>query len=233
MKKLLTIFLFLLLIIGLICLIFGIGRDIFQRKKIDKHLSKIATEVKGTKNTPVYIIDDFLDKEECRMIIDEFQGTYIKSPLTRHDPNDQNFRTSMSTFFKDDTNNQKYITNKILKTINLKSKCSERAQIQHYKIGNEFKSHWDWFDPKLEKEYYDKGQRTWTFMVYLNDVDEGGETYFNRLDLSITPKLGRAVVWANLNSNGEVDYDTQHAGTPIKQGEKYIITKWFKLEDNF
>ena len=46
------------------------------------------------------------------------------------------------------------------------------------------------------------GQRTWTTMIYLNDVEEGGETYFKYLNLKIKPKKGLLIGWNNLYING-------------------------------
>ena len=56
---------------------------------------------------------------------------------------------------------------------------------------NSIKSHWDYYHPlSAEHKTYTEwmGQRTWTFMIYLNDVEEGGETYFKFLDLKIKPE---------------------------------------------
>ena len=205
---------------------------VVPRHPIDKKLRSIATTVKGITTTPIYILDNFMSPDECADIIAEFNGKFTPSPLTRADPNDNYFRTSKTAFFDDKSSLQKYISNKILTTIGLGEKLSEKAQIQHYDVGDEFKAHWDWFHEDADRSFFDRGQRIWTFMVYLNDVEEGGETHFTKLNQSITPKLGRAVIWSNMDKNGKVDYDTQHAGTPIKKGQKYVITKWFKLEKN-
>ena len=42
------------------------------------------------------------------------------------------------------------------------------------------------------------GQRTWTTMIYLNDVEKGGETYFKHLKLKIKPEKGLLIAWNNL-----------------------------------
>ena len=69
-------------------------------------------------------------------------------------------------------------------------------------------------------------------MIYLNDVEEGGETEFTKLNVKIKPKRGRAVIWGNMTSDNKVDHNTMHAGLPVIKGEKHIITKWFKKENN-
>ena len=46
--------------------------------------------------------------------------------------------------------------------------------------------------------------------------------------IKIKPKKGMAVVWNNLLENGDLNYHTMHCGKPVLEGEKYIITKWFR-----
>ena len=104
-------------------------------------------------------------------------------------------------------------------------------QIQKYSVGHEFKSHTDYFEPNTP-EYSEhasvRGNRTWTCMIYLNLVEQGGETSFTAINELITPKMGRAVIWNNLTLDGNVNPKTIHAGLPILQGEKFILTTWFR-----
>lgn len=69
--------------------------------------------------------------------------------------------------------------------------------------------------------------------LYLNDVEEGGETQFPRLNLTITPKLGRVVIWPNVlnNSPHESDQRTIHQALPVLTGEKYGANAWFHIRD--
>ncbi|NWM30065.1 oxygenase, partial [Escherichia coli] len=57
----------------------------------------------------------------------------------------------------------------------------EPMQGQRYDIGQEFKAHTDYFEPQgrdFEKYCAVAGQRTWTVMLYLNEVEAGGATRF-------------------------------------------------------
>ena len=56
----------------------------------------------------------------------------------------------------------------------------------------------------------------------------GGGTAFLRLDHVFQPRRGRALAWNNLHANGAPNPDTLHAGLPVLQGAKTIITKWFR-----
>ena len=115
------------------------------------------------------------------------------------------------------------IENKICEKLELSLNSAEPSQIQHYKVGNQFKAHHDFFHSDGDYEKFAgensnyKGQRTWTFTIYLNDVDKGGATEFVKLNKSVTPKTGRAVIWNNLKPNGDLNYQTLHRGTPVEK----------------
>ncbi|WP_396274599.1 prolyl hydroxylase family protein [Hyphomonas sp.] len=105
------------------------------------------------------------------------------------------------------------------------------TQGQRYDLDQEYKAHYDYFIPGT-REYQVfcqlGGQRTWTFMIYLNDVEEGGGTRFRRLEKTIMPEKGKAVIWNNLNPDGTVNPYTIHHGMKVRKGSKYVITKWFR-----
>jgi len=108
---------------------------------------------------------------------------------------------------------------------------SDPAQTQRYQPGQEYKAHHDYFMPgsrDYQVECQDRGQRTWTFMVYLSDVEAGGGTRFRKLDKMFMPEKGSAVIWNNLNRDGSVNPWTLHHGMKVRAGTKYIITKWFR-----
>ena len=57
-------------------------------------------------------------------------------------------------------------------------------------------------------------------MMYLNDVDEGGETEFLYQSMRVQPKKGRVVIWPS-------GFTHTHRGNPPLTGEKYIATAWY------
>ena len=61
--------------------------------------------------------------------------------------------------------------------------------------------------------------RLLAFMTYLNDVEDGGSTYFNHYDLDIKPKKGLTLLWP-------AEWTHAHKGNVLKTGLKYIITGW-------
>jgi len=110
---------------------------------------------------------------------------------------------------------------------------AEPLQGQRYDPGQYFKAHTDWFTPgtaEFEEHTRVGGQRTWTLMVYLNAVELGGETLFERVGRAFTPVPGLALAWNNLHADGSPNHATLHEAMPVERGRKYVITKWFRME---
>ena len=179
----------------------------------------------------LYTIPDFLTPEECERVIAIAKAS-LRPSLVTHSNGDDAFRTS-ETCDLDRSGDAfvKYIDEKIAQRLGIRVPYSEAIQAQRYSIGQEFKAHHDYFSPYLdvyEKFVGDAGQRTWTFMIYLNDTPKGGGTHFLHLDHTFYPKQGMAVVWNNLQPDGTPNRNTMHHGMPVEAGEKVIITKWFR-----
>ena len=64
--------------------------------------------------------------------------------------------------------------------------------------------------------------RLFAFMTYLNDVEEGGSTYFPHYDLEIKPKKGLTLIWPS-------EWTHAHRGNILNSGLKYIITGWLNF----
>ena len=69
---------------------------------------------------------------------------------------------------------------------------------------------------------YDNEARAFVFSIYLNDVEEGGETEFLHFSKRVKPKTGRIVIWP-------AAFPYLHRGNPPLSGEKYILTSWLLL----
>lgn len=107
----------------------------------------------------------------------------------------------------------------------------EAFQILHYGNTEEYQPHYDFFEPATEEEKQNlvgPGNRVQTWLFYLNDVEEGGATYFPKLDLAIHPKPGQALMFSYMGEDGKLDYRSEHAGLPVTQGNKWIATKWIR-----
>lgn len=128
-------------------------------------------------------------------------------------------------------------SNFVAKVTGLPVENQEKWQLLHYLPGQEYQAHYDACSP-LTDEYQacmeddDKrgwGKRVYTFFIYLNDVPEGGETHFPRLNISVKPKQGSAILWENLTKDRTKTHEySQHAGMPVKKGEKWAINVWIR-----
>ena len=178
----------------------------------------------------IFALGGFMSERECekmRALIDQvakpskaYSADYISAYRTSYsgdvDPNDHFVRKIQRRF--DDL-------------LGIPGEYGETIQGQRYLPGQEFRSHFDWFHTDAEywpTEVMRGGQRSWTAMVFLNEVEEGGATNFMSLGHAIKPKLGVLLTWNNATRKGEVNKCTLHAAMPVVKGEKYIITKWYR-----
>ena len=119
----------------------------------------------------------------------------------------------------------------------------EDIQIVHYKPGQHYDFHWDVCPPisteasKDCKEMLgDYGIRRYTFFIYLNNCEEGGETaFYEYKDIKGIPKLGNGIFWRNTYVDEETgeeiaNYNSRHAGLPVKKGEKWGMNFWIRTK---
>ena len=106
----------------------------------------------------------------------------------------------------------------------------EPTQVLHYSVGQEFRAHHDYIDP-ANPAYRDQllaGQRIATFLIYLNEDFEGGETEFPGVGIRYRGATGDAIFWANLDRQNQPEPLSLHAGVPPTQGEKWILSQWIR-----
>ena len=213
----------------------------FKKKpaKIDYNQFYCASITKNAERiyypfTQIYARHNFLTENECEDLIKIIDKKSRPSTISNSTDSEivSDYRTSQTAdlhYFDDPFYLQ--IDKKITTVIGLNPFLGETTQAQRYEPGQYYKEHWDFFLP-LTPEYkiYCEwmGQRTWTTMVYLNDVEEGGETYFKHLNLKIKPKRGTLMIWNNLYKNGLPNLKTMHEACPPISGNKYVITKWWR-----
>jgi len=107
---------------------------------------------------------------------------------------------------------------------------SEYLQLLRYDVGQYYKTHHDYIEHQSSRQV---GGRLLTFYVYLNDVEAGGGTQFPVLDLTVTPKKGRAVLWSSVKDEdpNEKDERTTHQALPVVAGVKYGANAWIHQRD--
>eukprot|EP00054_Salpingoeca_dolichothecata_P002662 m.23487 g.23487 ORF g.23487 m.23487 type:complete len:490 (-) comp13178_c0_seq1:105-1574(-) len=98
------------------------------------------------------------------------------------------------------------------------------AQLVRYEAGSRYKLHTD-----CHQTPNHKNNRAVSFLVYLLSVEEGegGETVFPHLNIGVTPQQGAALIWNNLDEQGNCDLLTEHSSSPLRAGQKAIFQKWY------
>ncbi len=102
----------------------------------------------------------------------------------------------------------------------------EPLQIQRYEVGCQYKEHKDFFNSPNEPKVTEN-ERIATAILYLNDGFEGGETYFNRLGIKVTPERG-SLLFFDYKYINDLNLYTIHEGLPVTKGTKYITTFWIR-----
>ncbi|WP_338501224.1 2OG-Fe(II) oxygenase [Sphingomonas kaistensis] len=101
----------------------------------------------------------------------------------------------------------------------------EPPQVMRYEPGEEFQPHYDYLDPALAAH---AGQRIATFLLYLNDDYEGGETAFPEAGQVVRGATGDALFFANVDGANRPDPLTLHAGRPPNRGTKWVFSQWIR-----
>lgn len=98
-----------------------------------------------------------------------------------------------------------------------KWKLNETFNIRKYNPNQAFK--------KIHCEHGpgDCSLRILAWMFYLNDVDDGGETYFPYQNKKFKPRQGDLLIWPAF-------WTHPHKGIPSKKNIKYITTGWISFE---
>lgn len=187
-------------------------------------------------NQPVVaVLGNVLSEDECDELIRRAADKLQRS--TTVDPTRGTFeviaeRSSEGMFFA--VNADPFIARldrRIAELMNCPVGHGEGLQVLHYNAGGEYRPHWDYFppdEPGSATQMAVGGQRVSTLVMYLNTVTQGGATTFPNLGLEVLPSKGSAVYFEYTNSHGQIDPRTLHAGAPVSQGEKWIITKWMR-----
>lgn len=202
-------------------------------RKVQIHLTDRTLRMLFRSTAPeVVFADNFLSHEECDELI-AMAGPLTRSVIIDDISGDRvhiNGRTSTGTFF-DHTDNPliEKIERRIAEFTNWPKENCEAIQVLHYGLGCEYVNHYDFFPKNSTVDKINNakgGVRVATIIMYLNDVEDGGDTDFPIPGFSITPKKGAVLYFSYTNSIGQSDKATLHAGKPVTQGEKWIAVTW-------
>ncbi|KAG0454154.1 hypothetical protein HPP92_025458 [Vanilla planifolia] len=199
-----------------------------------------------------FIYHNFLSKEECKYLIALAKPRMRKSSVvdgTTGKSKDSRVRTSSGMFL---SRGQDKIIRAIEKRIAdytfIPVEHGEGLQVLHYEEGQKYEPHFDYFLDKFNTN--NGGQRIATVLMYLSDVEVGGETtfpyvkvnssslpWYNELSecgkkgLSVRPKMGDALLFWSMKPDATLDPLSLHGACPVIKGSKWSCTKWMHLNE--
>ncbi|XP_042397878.1 probable prolyl 4-hydroxylase 6 [Zingiber officinale] len=197
----------------------------------------------------IFLYEGFLSDEECDHIIKLARSKMKRSMVADNKSGDSrksNVRTSFGTFLtKHQDEVIARIDQRIAKWTFLPEENAEALQVLRYQEGQKYVPHHDYFfDPKNKIR---GGDRYATVLMYLSDVEKGGETVFPIAEgassqfkddswsdcakngLAVKPKKGDAVLFFSLHINGTTDPASLHGSCPVIEGEKWSAPKWIHV----
>jgi prolyl 4-hydroxylase len=183
-----------------------------------------------TPQLELFIAKRFLDPDLCRQLIERIDLKRRPSQIA-DDIGDTAFRTSETCDLDGADPMVARVNDAISALLGLPLNLGEPLQGQRYAPGQEFKPHTDTFEP-AGADYFlhcaERGNRSWTAMVYLNAPEDGGATRFKQIGKVVRPETGKLLAWNNLLADGRPNPATLHQGMKVRKGTKYILTKWFR-----
>lgn len=195
----------------------------------------------------VTLVNFLSDSESEHLItLGREQGYRLSGML--EEENSEEYRTSVNSWCTGECADDlvaKEVIGRISRTTGIPTDYSEPLQMLQYMPGQRYKEHHD-----VDHDSFDlpNGPRILTFFLYLNDVREGGATRmvdlkyggdsdededasYTPVPLTIFPRKGMALVWANLNDEDLTTKEerTWHEALPVIRGIKYGANAWFRI----
>lgn len=175
----------------------------------------------------IVILGNVLSNEECDELIRLSKDKMQRSKIGSTREVDE-LRTSSSMFFQEGENEiVARVEKRISSIMSIPIEHGEGLQILKYTPGQEYKAHYDFFSSTSKVA---NNNRISTLIMYLNDVEQGGETFFPKLNLSVTPQKGMAVYFEYFYNDEDLNKLTLHGGAPVITGEKWVATQWMRKQ---
>ncbi|KAH6799888.1 2-oxoglutarate and oxygenase superfamily protein [Perilla frutescens var. hirtella] len=204
-----------------------------------------------------FIYHNFLSKEECEYLINLATPYMVKSTVVDSKTGkskDSRVRTSYGTFFRRGRDKViRAIEKRIADYTFIPVEHGEGLQVLHYEVGQKYEPHFDYFVDEFNTR--NGGQRMATLLMYLSDVEEGGETVFPaatgnassvagwngmlagwngmsecaKKGLPVKPRMGDALLFWSMHPDTTLDPSSLHGACPVIKGNKWSCTKWMHV----
>lgn len=104
----------------------------------------------------------------------------------------------------------------IISSVKMQNLISPVCKLQHTPIGGGFH---EWH---CEQAGGNSAARSLAWMIYLNDVQEGGDTEFLYQHMKVKAEKGTLAIWP-------AGITHPHRGNPPYSNDKWVVTGWFQV----
>ncbi|KAL2512094.1 putative prolyl 4-hydroxylase 9 [Abeliophyllum distichum] len=226
------------------------GDTLWHGESGESSVNSISFQVLSWRPRALYF-PNFVTAKQCQSIIEIAKSNLKPSGLALRKgetaESTKGIRTSSGTFISasdDSTGVLDIVERKIARATMIPRSHGEAFNVLRYEIGQRYVAHYDAFNPA---EYGQRSsQRIASFLVYLSDVEEGGETMFpyenganmgvgydykRCIGLKVKPRQGDGLLFYSLFPNGTIDKTSLHGSCPVIKGEKWVATKWINDQE--
>jgi prolyl 4-hydroxylase len=167
----------------------------------------------------ILLLEHLLDRDTCRHVIEVAEHCHGDSSddilaLDARDPMQQSTNRLLSKYIS-------IIQAALHRAYNVQFPHAEGVSIQRYLPGQQSPRQIDNIGLSSRLQQVERGvpTRDVSIVGYLNDDFAGGETFFDRQGIKVTPQAGSAIVFPAY-------YTHPHQSLPVRTGKKYAWTSW-------
>ncbi|NUR44709.1 MAG: hypothetical protein HOP91_00925 [Sphingomonas sp.] len=178
----------------------------------------------------IRVFPEFFSKEECEYLIEcarpVLRPSFVIDPASgREIPNPIRTSRGVGFPFVDENPAIHALNRRIAAASDTDVRAGEPIQVLSYSPGQQYREHSDALPNVAPGQ-----QRVITFLVYLDDDYEGGETAFRALGLTIKRRGGDGLLFRNASADGTPDQRATHAGLPVTRGVKHVASRWIRAQ---
>ena len=176
----------------------------------------------------ILLFPSLFSPAECDFIIEAaapvLRPSFVIDPVTHKEvPNAVRTSEGAAFPFVDENPAIHALNRRLAAASKSEVRAGEPLQVLRYSPGQQYREHSDALPGVTPSE-----QRVLTFLVYLNEDYEGGETAFPKIGLKVGGRRGDGLLFRNATPDGEPDPLALHAGLPVVSGVKHLASRWIR-----
>lgn len=176
----------------------------------------------------VKLFPGLFSKAECDYLIQVSKpllrpSIVIDSRTGQHIPNPVRTSRGASFPFVDENPAIHALNRRLAAASGTDVRSGEPMWVLRYAPGEQYREHSDALPGVPPNQ-----QRVLSFLAYLNEDYEGGETAFPAAGLKVRGRTGDGLLFRNASPEGMPDPRSVHAGLPVTRGAKHLASRWIR-----